>query len=245
MTRERRSVVVDCVTGSALHGDCDAVVLVDVIMDATAIVSAVAQGRATFVASSASAATALGRELQGPVLAADDSEAWRPGFVRKSPAALAACDDGRPLVVACGAGQVVGGHSTFRRGVYVTCFRNLTATVNHLQNHHSRVLVVDAPSDGEGRCEDQIAAARVAAGLIAAGFEPGGFGTRETVERWAAVDLSLAAWGRSAEELRRVGREGDLEFVLAHADDLDVVCSLVNGEAQALRAAPAALSVIA
>jgi len=31
-------------------------------------------------------------------------------------------------------------------------------------------------------------------------------------------------WGKSAAELKRDGREEDLDFILRHLDDLDLVC---------------------
>jgi hypothetical protein len=51
------------------------------------------------------------------------------------------------------------------------------------------------------------------------------------------VDLGLVRLGSSAEHLRRVGRDHDVEFVVRHHDDVDVVCRLSAAEAEAGHAA--------
>jgi phosphosulfolactate phosphohydrolase-like enzyme len=60
------------------------------------------------------------------------------------------------------------------------------------------------------------------------GFELEGRSTALEVERWGSPDATLVGWSRSAERLRACGRAKDVDFVVAHVDDLDVVC--VGGE---------------
>ena len=50
------------------------------------------------------------------------------------------------------------------------------------------------------------------------------------VSRWGRPDVSLVGWSRSAERLRSQGRGEDVDFVLGHVDDLDLVCSYAQGE---------------
>jgi phosphosulfolactate phosphohydrolase-like enzyme len=226
--RERRTVAIDSVSESPTqHGDCDAIVLVDVICDTTTLVTAVAQGRAAFPAANAPAALHIARGLSDALVGADEEESWRPGFhVANSPAAVAALSDQRPLVLSCLCGATLAANGLFWPEVYVACLRNLAATARHLALRHRHVLILDGANDGDIRCEDQLAAAHLTRHLVDAGYEPEGFSTRETLERWGRADFSLLSWGRSAEELRRRRRSADLEFVLSHIDDLDTVCTL-------------------
>jgi len=228
---ESRTVAIDSVLESpARHSPCDAVVLIDVICDTTTLVTAAAQERAVYPAASASAALFLGRELREPLLAADEDEAWRPGFeLRNSPAALAGRSDRRPFVLACGTGATLAASGLFWPEVYLVCLRNLTATARRLALRHRRVLVLDGAHEGDIRCEDRLAAAHLARALVDAGYEADGLGTRETIERWGAADSSLLSWGRSAEELRSRGQHEDLDFVLSHTDDLNIVCTFTEG----------------
>lgn len=228
---DSRTVAIDSVSESPVrHSGGDAIVLVDVICDTTTLVTAAAQRRLVYPAASAPAALFLGRELREPLLAADEDEAWRPGFeLRNSPAALAARSDDRPLVLACGTGATLAANGLFWPEVYLVCLRNVSATARHLSLRHRRVLVLDAAHDGDIRCEDRLAAALLARALTESSFMVEGLGTRETIDRWGNADVSLLSWGRSAEELRSQGRQADLDFVISHVDDLDVVCTFSDG----------------
>jgi phosphosulfolactate phosphohydrolase-like enzyme len=114
--------------------------------------------------------------------------------------------------------------------VYVACLRNMSATAELLAQRHDRVTLVGAGFGGQVRYEDQMVAAWIACKLIEKGFEPAGLPTVREVERWARVDLSVAALGRGAEHLRRLGRGRELDFVLSRVDDLQVVCRFHAGE---------------
>jgi phosphosulfolactate phosphohydrolase-like enzyme len=223
--REARSVTVDAVSESPVRQNaCDAIVLIDVLCDTTTLVTSVGQGRQTVPTANAPAALQLARTLREPLLAASDTETWRAGFeMFNSPSALDARSDLRPLVLSCWVGATLAEHAHTWPEVYLACFRNLSATARHLALRHERVLILNAPHDSDVRCEDQLAAGRLVSMIADAGFVPAGIGTRETVDRWGRADFSLAAWGRSAEELRRRRRNADVEFVLSHIDDLDTV----------------------
>lgn len=229
--RDRRSVAIDSVSESPVrHTGCDAVVLVDVMSDTTTLVTAVAQDRACYPAASAPAALYLARGLREPLLAANEGDTWRPGFeMHNSPSALAGRTDRRPFVLACATGATLAENAFAWPSVYLVCLRNISATARHLALRHDRVLILDAAHDADVRCEDQMAAARLARELVRADFATEGLGTNETLDRWGAADVRLASWGRSAEELRRRRRDEDLEFVLSHVDDLDLVCAFDKG----------------
>ena len=112
--------------------------------------------------------------------------------------------------------------------VYVACLRNLEVTARTIARRHSRVAVLGAGERGEVCTEDQMVASWLAERLHRRGFELEGRNTALEVERWGSPDVTLVGWSRSAERLRAGGRARDVEFVLEHVDDLDVVC--VGGE---------------
>jgi phosphosulfolactate phosphohydrolase-like enzyme len=232
--RDARFVCIDSVSEDPVqYSQYDAVVLIDVLCDTSMLVTAVAQGRQAYPVASASAALSLAREMREPLLAASDAETWRPGFeIPNSPAALARRSDRRPLVLSCGEATALAANAVGWPRTYFACYRNMAATARLLALRHERVLIVEGAGEGDVRCEDQIASARIAAVLVEGGFTPVGLNTRETLDRWATADIGLVHWGRSAEEMRRGKREADLEFVLGHVDDVDIVCAYASPRLQ-------------
>jgi 2-phosphosulfolactate phosphatase len=211
------------------HRDRDAVVCIDVFRASTTLVTAVAQGRTAYPAGSAEQARAIARGLKQPLLA---GESGGEGFdLANSPAALAARTDvERPLVLASSIGTELIVHSAGCRASYVACFRNLEATAAALSvAGHRDVALLAAGSRGQLRCEDQMAAAWLAARLLRDGFEPADRGVEDLVRRFAGVEPSLARWGNSAEWLRRHGFQEDIDFTLARIDDLDLACVYAGG----------------
>jgi hypothetical protein len=69
-----------------------------------------------------------------------------------------------------------------------------------------------------------MAAAWIAERLLGQGFEPEDPRTADIVRRWSGIPASIAGWGNSAAQLRRAGRGDEVDFVIAHLDD--VRCSL-------------------
>lgn len=231
--RDTRFVSIDSVPeDSVSYSSYDAVVLIDVLCDTTTLVTGVAQGRQVYPVASVAAALQLAGDIREPLIAASDAETWRPGFeIYNGPSGLARRTDRRPLVLSCG---VAAAPSIGWPHTYFACFRNMAATARLLAVRHERVLIVEGACEKDVRCEDQIAAARIAAGLVGSGFSAVGMTTREVLARWAVADVGLAAWGRSAEEMRRRRREEDLEFVLSHVDDVDAVCAYTSPRLQAV-----------
>ena len=59
--------------------------------------------------------------------------------------------------------------------------------------------------------------------LLAAGYQAENLSTAQMLDKWSQVDHREAAFGDSADYLRKSGQTRDLEFILEHFDDLDLV----------------------
>jgi phosphosulfolactate phosphohydrolase-like enzyme len=123
--------------------------------------------------------------------------------------------------------------------VYVSCLRNLSATVAHLAGHHDRIAIVAAGLAGESRFEDEMVAAWLARDLRAAGHAPEDRATALAIERWRRGDVSLIGLGKSAERLRARGLQAELAFIMSHVDDVRTVCRLSGSEISAALPVPA------
>ena len=227
-----RKVRIDALPESAYRQhERDAIVGIDVMLGATTIVTAVAQGRRAFAARNAQEARTLARSLEQPLLVHEGAERAPEGFDNQmGPAALSRRTDvARPLVLVSPWSGLLA-NTAEKATVYVACFRNLQATIETLAEEHSHVALLGAGFGGEQRCEDRIAAAWIARKLVERGFEAEDMTTVQEMTSWADADMSLVSWGKSADYLRRQKREDDLEFVLGHHDDLLLVCRYEGGE---------------
>jgi 2-phosphosulfolactate phosphatase len=208
------------------------IVCIDVISSCTTAVTAVAQGRRTFAAGDVAEAFRLAHSVPDALLAGEPSP--EDGALRfdvaRSPVALSRRSDRRSVVLLDPPGTRLVANCRGARHVYLACLRNLDAVVEHLAAEGEDVALLGAGEGVDFRCEDKLAAARIGAALVARGFRPEGHYTADTIERWGSADVSLLRWGRSAEYLRRTGRGDDLEFVLDHVADLDLVCGYRDGE---------------
>jgi 2-phosphosulfolactate phosphatase len=230
------TVVVDCLPESASRYVSDhAIVTVDVIRATTTVVTAVALGRRCFPVPSIEAARALRRRLPRPVLAGEIGGERPEGFpVNNSPAEVAMRSDvGRPMILLSSSGTRLMHAARGATAAYVACLRNAAATAAYVRRH-PRVAVIGAGSRGEFREEDQLCCAWIAADLLRAGFVAGDARTTEVVERWSDASPTACASGRSAAFLRESGQRRDLDFVLAHVNDLDQVFRLEGGEVVAV-----------
>ena len=233
----KRSVLIDAFPQSAFrHLERDAIVCIDVIRATTTLVTSVAQGRPTFPVLDLEQALELSSRLGSPLLASDAQEELPKDLaIENSPSDLAhRPDKGRPLVLMSTPGTRLIANSAECPAVYIASLQNISATAEHIASHHTRVAILGAGLDGELRCEDQMTAARIAADLVERGFESEDMRTTETLNRWTDSDVSLVGWGSSAEDLRSCGQEDDLEFVLRHVDDLDLVCYYDRGQVKPL-----------
>jgi phosphosulfolactate phosphohydrolase-like enzyme len=237
MAKDRR-VRIDALPESALRYLDHTVVYIDVITACTTLVTAVAQGRRTLPASNLVEAARLAKAFPEALLAGVGQPGQAPHFaLTQSPAALVGRSDRRPLVLLDPPGTRLIGSCDGNRDVYVACLRNLSATADFLAARSERagdVVLLGAAEGDDFRCEDRFAAARIGCALVQRGFEPVGQNTQDLIERWGDAEVELLARGRSAQQLRRQGRTDDLEFVLRHVDDLDLVCGYHEGEISAV-----------
>ncbi len=227
----RRQVHIDALAESVYRHPDHAIVCIDVLLSSTTVVTAVAQGRRTLLATTVDEARTCARGLTDALVLGDPGLPAADGFeARGGPAALESRRDiSRPLVLVSPAAQIAyNAHSA--PAVYVACLRNMSATAEVLAERHDRVALVGAGHGSEVRYEDQIVAALIARKLIERGFEPDGLQTAREIERWGRADLSVLGLGRGAEHLRRLGRGEDLEFVMSRVDDLAVTCRFQAGE---------------
>jgi 2-phosphosulfolactate phosphatase len=114
--------------------------------------------------------------------------------------------------------------------MYVACLRNYTAQANHLLTHHPRVAVIGAGSRGEFRKEDQLCCAWIAEALLDAGYEAEDGRTIALIRQWSDIPVRAIADGASADYLRNSDQNRDLDFILAHVDDLDEVYRFERGQ---------------
>lgn len=228
----KRTVRIDAFPEAAYRClDRDAIVAVHVVSATTALVSSATAGRATFVVPNVKSAYELSERLGDALLAGEVGGVVPEGFeLAASPTALAAAATRRPAVVLAPPGTQILVNAATAPSVYVACLRNLSATVRAVAASHPRVAIIGAGQGGDLRCEDQLATARLAQGLLDHGYQAEDPYTVDLVARWAKVGTGLVALGRSAEQLRRAGRGQDLEFILGHVDDVALACEYVDGE---------------
>jgi 2-phosphosulfolactate phosphatase len=211
------------------------VVCVDVFRATSTAITAVATGRRCLPVATLEEAAQVAATLIDPLVAGEQAGNVPAGFqANNSPAEFAVRTDvDRPLVLLTSAGTPLMRAAAGADEVYVVSLRNISAQVRRLVEYAGNVAVIGAGTQGAARREDRIACARIAAGLVAAGFRPDPEAEGEIAE-WGAAPITDCAGGRSGEFLRRTGQQADIDFVLAHDDDLDAVFRLVDGEVRAV-----------
>ena len=90
--------------------------------------------------------------------------------------------------------------------------------------------MIGAGTRGEFREEDQLCCAWIAKGLIQRGFQPENERTSEIIERWRHASVEVIRDGNSAAYLNRSGQTQDLDFILAHVDDLPFVYQFIGDQ---------------
>jgi 2-phosphosulfolactate phosphatase len=241
-----KSVVIDYLPESARRYRTGwAIVAVDVIRATTTAITAAATGRRCFPAPTGEAALAVAQGLDNPILAGDSNTEKPVVFeMENSPAQLAnRSDTHRPLVLVSSSGTKVIHEAAGCEAIYLGCFRNHSVLARYLTRRHPRVAVIGAGSKGEFREEDQICCAWIAAGLMSMGHQPGSPETAEIVSRWRDATPSACLCSRSVDFLRRTSQLGDLDFILAHIDDLRDVFEVRDGEVKMVRGRPARTAV--
>ena len=154
------------------------------------------------------------------------------GFdMNNSPAELEArTDTHRPMILLSTSGtRLICGAEKWQ-AVYVACLRNYTAQISYLAEHHPKIAVIGAGSRAEFREEDQLCCAWIAEGLLKMGYETENASTISIIEQWSGVPVDTICNGASAEYLRNSGQSRDLEYILAHVDDLNEVYRYEQGQ---------------
>jgi 2-phosphosulfolactate phosphatase len=229
----RKSVVIDHSPESVSRykPDC-AVVVVDVIRATTTAITAAASGRRCFPVPTIEAALTIANEFDDPLLAGESGGTKPAAFeMDNSPAQLAARNDiHRPLILVSSSGTKVIHEADGCESVYLACFRSYSVLAGYLARHHDRVAIIGAGTRGEFREEDQICCAWIAAGLLNRGYLPETSQTAAIADRWRDAPPHACLPSRSVDFLRRTGQLNDLNFILAHIDDLHEVFEFRNGE---------------
>ena len=211
-----------------------AIVAIDVIRATTTAVTALTTGRRCFPEPTIEGALARAATLERPLLVGELGGNMPFGFdLTNSPAAIATQGDaGRPMVLVSSSGtQLIANARDAELPTYLACFRNYAGVSAHLASRHRRVAVIGAGTRGEFREEDQMCCAWVAEGLLAAGFRAEDARTLEIVERWKGQPAEACRVSKSVDYLRRSDQLRDLDFILAHVNDVRAACMLKHGEA--------------
>jgi 2-phosphosulfolactate phosphatase len=228
-----RRVVIDCFPEAAARWqDGYAIVVIDVVRATTTAITAAASGRRCFPVASLDEAFELAATLDNPLLVGELGGIMPEGFhINNSPAAIAARTDiHRPAILLSSTGTRLCKQAGKAEAAFLACLRNHSAVARYLAREFPRVAVIGAGTRDEFREEDQMCCAWIAGSLMKAGYAAQDLGTAEIVQRWC--DARPDAWvgGKSAGYLRRSGQLADLDFVLAHVDDLAGVYALRNDE---------------
>ncbi len=172
------------------------------------------------------------RRLENPLLGGELGGVKPEGFeINNSPSEVAARTDvERPLVLVSTAGTQLIDNARACAALYLACFRNYGSVARYLAGYYPRVAVIGAGSRGEFREEDQMCCAWVAQALMEEGYSAQDERTVEIVERWRGAPPNACAQGNSAAYLRRSGQTNDLDFILAHVNDLDAAFILKGEE---------------
>jgi 2-phosphosulfolactate phosphatase len=229
------SVVIDFLPEAlAQYREGYAIVAIDVIRATTTAVTAAATGRRCFPEPTIEGALARAATLERPLLVGELGGNMPFGFdLTNSPAQLLERSDvERPMILLSSSGtQLIGDARDAGLPTYLACFRNFAAVAAHLAPRHRHVAVIGAGTRGEFREEDQMCCAWVAEGLLAAGFRAEDARTQEIVDRWRGQPAEACRVSKSVDYLRRSEQLRDLDFILAHVNDLRAACLLKHGEA--------------
>lgn len=202
------------------------VVAIDVIRATTTAVTAVALGRKCYPVSSLDEARLVAHDLKNPLMVGELGGNMPYGFdMQNSPTLVAGDrDTSRPIVLLSTSGTRLITEYRDQHELYVACLRNYRATAAYLAANAAKVALVGAGTRGEFREEDQLCAAWIANLLTQSGFKTANAETARVIERWKDEPAEIIRGGNSAAYLLRSDQSQDLEFVLNHVDDLQIIC---------------------
>ena len=227
----RPSFAIDALPESAAaYRDTHAVVVVDVFRATTVIVTALSRGHRVFPVASIAEAEIVAGHLKDPVLAGEQAGIKPETFhLNNSPAAVDRLEGTRPVVLLSSAGTQLLAQARGASAIYVACLRNVAATAEHLAANHQRVALIGAGTKGEPRPEDQMVCGWLGRRLLELGFMAENDRTVAEVESWRTATLDRILASPSVDYLRSSQQDADIEFVLAHVDDVDAI-AVFNGQ---------------
>jgi 2-phosphosulfolactate phosphatase len=151
--------------------------------------------------------------------------------MNNSPAELALRTDvSRPMILLSSTGTKLICEAEKSGFTYLACLRNYASLSAYLAERHPRIAVIGAGSRGQFREEDQMCCAWIAEYLMKAGYKPEDDRTFEVIERWSGAPPDAFLESASVAYLGKSGQLKDLEFILAHINDLDDVFLVQHGE---------------
>jgi 2-phosphosulfolactate phosphatase len=205
------------------YGEGAAIIAVDVIRATTTAVTGVVLGRECYPVPSVEVAVPLAARLDHPLLVGELGGNRPYGFdLTNSPYELAhRTDIERPMILLSTSGTRLIAAPPRAEQVYVACLRNWRAQARWMLGRHERVVVLGAGTRGEFREEDQLCCAWIARELVAQGYAVHDERTRKIIDRWSDEPVEAMLVSQSVVYLRETGQEDDLEFVMAHVDDVD------------------------
>lgn len=227
----RRSFVIDALPErGTFYRDTHSIAVVDVFRATTVIVTALSCGHRVFPVATLLEAMDVAGHLKNAVFAGEQAGVKPDGFdLNNSPAAVAALGGNDPIVLLSSAGTQLLAHARGASDIYVACLRNFTATATHIAAHAQRVALIGAGTRGEPRPEDQMVCAWMGAQLLERGFEPEDERTLGEVAAWRDAAPTAVLESPSVDYLRQTRQTDDIEFVVAHVDDVDAI-AIYNGQ---------------
>lgn len=208
------------------------IVAIDVIRATTTAMTAASLGRRVFPVPSIEAALPVAAVLDRPLLCGELGGNMPFGFdITNSPVAVAAREDvERPMILLSSSGTQLIHNAAGAPALYLASLRNFTAVIRQLAKEGRAVAIIGAGTRGEFREEDQKCCALIAEGLVDFGFMVTDDLTQRTIERWSGSAIDAFTESRSVDYLRRSNQLHDLDYILAHIDDLDQVFAVADGE---------------
>lgn len=229
----KKRFIIDCFPESAQRYKAGfAIVVIDVLRASTTIATALAKGFKVFPVQTTDEAFILASALENPLLVGELGGNVPFGFdMTNSPAQIENFNDvKRPIIFISSSGSQLMRNATGADAIYISCFRNFSAVAAYLNTRYDRIAIIGAGTRGQFRREDLMGCAWLGEKLLTHGFEAGNILTTGYLLKWKDYGPDNIASGRSSEYLKKTDQVMDLDFTIAHIDDLKIVPSLVDGE---------------
>ena len=244
-----KTIIIDYLpTKALLYRTKFAIIAIDVIRATTTATTAINFNRQVFPAESSDEAFIIGSQLENPLYVGEMGGNVPYGFdLTNSPVQVAALstiptgqftDINRPIILVSSSGTPLILNASGSEGVYIACARNFIAVANYVAQHHKHIAIIGAGTRGQFRCEDQMVCAWLGERLLDFGYKCENEETNNIIIHWKNSTPTMMRKSESAEYLRRSGQNHDLEFIIHHINDLNVVPKLIKRELVDITKAP-------